>query len=364
MNKSKDEIQQEALSACKGLLRCGLGISMGVGKTRIGLLHMEQNPQNKKILVVAPKLSIFETWKEEASKFGLDNLLDNITFSTYLSLSKQQLDYDWVYLDECHNLLKDSHEEWLDKYQGGILGLTGTPPRFKTSEKGKMISKFCPIVYNYDVETAVNDNILNDYEIIIHYLPLSKEKSMRIEHKDKAWYTSEVESYNYWSNRIIAATNPKSEQIARIGRMRAMMGFPSKEIAASKIFRSITDKCILFANSQEQADRLCSHSYHANNDNSEQNLKDFKEGKINKLSAVLQLNEGANIPNLKVGIIMHSYSNERKSSQRIGRLLRLNPDDKSTIHILCYENTIDEKWVDDALLECDPSKIKRVRFSN
>jgi superfamily II DNA or RNA helicase len=72
---------------------------------------------------------------------------------------------------------------------------------------------------------------------------------------------------------------------------------------------------------------------------------------------VLQLNEGINIPNLKEGIILHSYSNERKSNQRIGRLLRLNPDDKSIIHILCYSNTIDETWVKEALSDLDQNKI-------
>ena len=83
----------------------------------------------------------------------------------------------------------------------------------------------------------------------------------------------------------------------------------------------------------------------------------FKEGKIDKLSTVLQLNEGVNIPNLKQGIIMHAYGNERKAAQRIGRLLRLNPDDKAIVHILCYMDTIDEKWVKEALENFDQSKI-------
>jgi superfamily II DNA or RNA helicase len=71
----------------------------------------------------------------------------------------------------------------------------------------------------------------------------------------------------------------------------------------------------------------------------------------------LQLNEGVNIPGLKQGIIMHAYGNERKASQRIGRLLRLNPDDKAIVHILCYVNTVDEKWVKDALEDFNQSKI-------
>ena len=72
----------------------------------------------------------------------------------------------------------------------------------------------------------------------------------------------------------------------------------------------------------------------------------------------MQLNEGVNIPELRSGIIMHSYGNERKTAQRIGRLLRLNPDETAIIHILCYKNTIDEKWIDESLKDLDQTKIK------
>jgi superfamily II DNA or RNA helicase len=139
--------------------------------------------------------------------------------------------------------------------------------------------------------------------------------------------------------------------------MKAMMEYPSKEKYAKLLFHSINSKCILFANTQDQADKLCSSSYHSNNPKSEENLQMFKTGQINKLSTVLQLNEGVNIPHLKQGIIMHAYGNERKASQRIGRLLRLNPDDKAIVHILCYVDTVDEKWVTEALEGFDQSKI-------
>jgi superfamily II DNA or RNA helicase len=120
---------------------------------------------------------------------------------------------------------------------------------------------------------------------------------------------------------------------------------------------SISTKCIIFANTQIQADMLCPHSYHSNNPESEVNLQQFKDGNIDKLSTVMQLNEGVNIPNLKQGIIMHAYGNERKAAQRIGRLLRLNPDDKAIVHILCYMDTVDEKWVKEALEGFDQTKI-------
>ena len=54
---------------------------------------------------------------------------------------------------------------------------------------------------------------------------------------------------------------------------------------------------------------------------------------------------------------MHAYGNNRKSAQRIGRLLRLNPDDTSLCHILCYKDTKDSEWVKKALKDFDQSKI-------
>jgi superfamily II DNA or RNA helicase len=359
--KKRDDIQKEAENAIGNLNRCGVGASMGSGKTLIGLKHMSKNySEYARFLVVAPKMSILKEWIQQAEQHKLAYLIPHIDTTTYLSLHKQDIDYDVVYLDECHSLLY-SHDEWLNGYKGKILGLTGTPPKYKASEKGEMVDKYCPIVYKYKTDTAINDKILNDYQIVIHMLNLNKLKTMEMKTKQgKTWYASEYDTYNYWTNRLDAASTKKEQQIMRVMRMKALMGFPSKENLAKKLFESTSDKVILFANTQEQADNLCTHSYHSNNSYSEENLIKFKNGEITKLSCVLQLNEGVNIPNLKEGIIMHAYGNERKTAQRLGRLLRLNPNNTSTINILCYANTVDENWVAQALEDFDQSKINYV----
>ena len=357
--KNREDVQSEAVSALLNSKRAGVAVSMGVGKTLIGLKHLKElyNPGDGTFnaLVVAPKKSIFQSWKDEMQKHGLDHLKDCITFSTYLSLSKQDTSYRVVYLDECHNLLP-SHEPWLDMYKGIIVGLTGTPPKYDRSIKGKLVNKFCPIKYNYVVDNAVGDGILNDYRIIVHMIPLGTVRNIQASTK-KNWMTSEVESYTFWSSKIDQAIDPRDSMMFRIHRMKAMMTYTSKEVYAKQLFESITDKCILFANTQKQAEMLCYHSYHSDNPDSDVNLLKFKVGIINKMSAVLQLNEGVNIPDLRSGIIMHAYGNERKSAQRIGRLLRLNPTETATVHILCYKGTVDENWVRSALSEFDQSKI-------
>jgi superfamily II DNA or RNA helicase len=221
-----------------------------------------------------------------------------------------------------------------------------------------MVNKYCPIKYRYITDEAVNDGILNDYEIVVHKLKLDERRNFMQKTKKGQFPTSELASYNYWTERLLNADSGKEVQIMRVLRMKALMSFPSKERYAKRLFSSITDKVILFANTQDQADKLCTHTYHSGNKNSEVNLNKFKSGEIDKLTCVLQLNEGVNIPDLKQGIIMHAYGNERKSAQRLGRLLRLSPDQKSTIHILCYENTVDETWVIQALDQYDQSKVK------
>ena len=353
---TKNKVQLDALDATNGKQRCSVVLGTGVGKTLVGLHHIERNTTPlMRVLVVAPKRSIFQSWKDDAVKFNKENLLDRITFTTYLSLNKHTPnDYQAVYLDEVHSLL-DSHRGFLQLYKGIILGLTGTPPKRGYSEKGKLLNEFCPVVYTFKADDAVENGILNDYQIIVHKISLSKDKVYNVKMNGKYFMTSEEQNYVYWSRRIDVGSG--NMHMLRVMRMKAMMEYPSKEKYTQLLMEHIKAKCIVFANTQAQADRLCQYSYHSGNKDSEENLQMFKNGEITKLSTVLQLNEGVNIPNLKQGIIMHAYGNERKSSQRIGRLLRLNPDDKAIVHILCYVNTIDEKWVKEALEGFDQSKI-------
>ena len=362
MKSKKDSVQEQALKEIEKYKRCGVGISMGVGKTRIAIKHLMKNYNPFiKALVVIPKLSVKDSWEDELKKMDLENLKEHIVFSTYLSINKHNpADYDILYLDECHSLL-ENHEVFLSKYKGKILGLTGTPPVSKQTEKYRMVYKYCPIVFKFSVDQATDQKILNDYKIYVHKIALSKLPAFQKKNKNGGvWYTSEKNDYDYLTKQLAQANTLKQRQFFSIIRMRAMMDYNTKEIYLKSILDQVNSKCIVFANTQEQADRICPYSYHSNNQNSDDNLQLFKDGRIQKLSCVMQLNEGVTIPNLQIGIIMHAYGNERKSAQRIGRLLRLNPTQVATCHILCYKDTIDEKWVEKALEGLDKDKIINV----
>ncbi|WP_158010759.1 hypothetical protein [Hymenobacter lapidarius] len=41
-------------------------------------------------------------------------------------------------------------------------------------------------------------------------------------------------------------------------------------------------------------------------------------------------------------------------------MLRLNPDQTATVHLLMYQDTVDEHWFDQALAAFNPTKISHV----
>lgn len=371
----RDDIQLEAFNQASRFRRRTLAISMRVGKTLIGikLIHKKiKENVDSKILIVAPKLSIFDSWKEDIDKFNYDFLHKNIEYATYASLNKLELSkYDLIILDEVHSLTPNQSNSTLfntntrlDKYTGEILGLTGTPPKSKSSIKYRLLSKFCPIVYRYDTEEAITNKILNDYRIIVHLIPLSDKKDVHIKRGKWDFWTSERKSYESLTKKIEQLQDStKGKQWANLSRMKALQTFKSKEVYAKKLFDQIEEKCLLFTNTKEQAKSMCSHYYFSGNDSNKVNLEMFKFDLIDKLACVLQLSEGQTIPGLKSSIIMHSYGNENKFSQRFARCLSLSQEEISTIHVLCYENTVDEIWVKNSMDKLDQSKIQYKKFN-
>ena len=370
----KQALQDHVLRIIEGRRLAGVAVAMGVGKTLIGLRDMARllpadhlpGAATTPFLVVAPTQAILDSWPLEARKFGLAYLLDAITFTTYRSLSKtlSQGHYHKLYLDECH-ALKDSHEPGLKAHVAcgqTILGLTGTPPARSDSEKGRLVATYCPMLVDYTTDEAVLAGLLNDYRLVVHRLPLSPVRNYVLPTKAGSQFTtSERESYQYWSTRLAnAAQDALPIETLRLLRMQALMHYPSKGHYMAHLASQFTEKVLLFTCNQQQAEQQAEHTYHSKNKNSQVNLARFNSGEIQRLACVAQLSEGINIPNLRTGIIWHAFGNERKAAQRIGRLLRLNPEEMATVHLLMYQGTVDEHWVDQALAAFDPAKISYV----
>ena len=224
------------------------------------------------------------------------------------------------------------------------------------------MATYCPILVDYTTDEAVLAGLLNDYRLVVHRLPLSPVRDYVLTFKSgKQFTTSERENYQYWSTRLAnAAQDALPVETLRLLRMQALMQYPSKGRYMAHLASQFTEKVLLFTCTQQQAEQQAEHTYHAKNKDSQANLAKFNTGEIQRLACVAQLSEGINIANLRVGIIWHAFGNERKAAQRIGRLLRLNPEETATVHLLLYQGTVDEDWVAQALAAFDPAKISYV----
>jgi superfamily II DNA or RNA helicase len=368
---SKAEIQAQAMKAILPHERAGVHMSMGTGKTRLGLSYIKEI--GKKALVVVPRTAIKTSWIDEMRLKAFQDL--DVTFTTYRSLLKHNpSDYGCLVLDEAHNL-KETGLPFMSAFTGNILGMTGTPPKFRNGEQYRMMETYYPIRYIYDLNKALEDSLLNEVNIYLWGIELSTEKNITTL---SGKMTTEVNMYNFLTKRINdleaeieqfkmlgnmqhAAVAYKDLKGLRITRLSKMKKFLSKDILLKKVINYIpqNEKVLVFATSQEQCSRMFRY-YHTSKNTATENkriLDQFKNGEIRILSAIEQISEGINIPDLKNIVICHSYASEQKPLQKIGRALRLNPDQTASVHILYYKGTVDEEWVKSGLQSIDESRI-------
>jgi superfamily II DNA or RNA helicase len=376
--KTKDELHAEALEQISSQRACSVDLSMGSGKTRLALKRVAMLPDDGKVFVAIPTRGLEQSWRKEAQDNGYGYLLDDMTFDLYRNLGKHDSSkYALVIFDEIHKI-RDQHVSFLEGCKK-ILGLTGTRPG-NNSEPGRLCSHYAPFVFEYPLDDAIADGMVNDYEITVHLIPLSDEKTIKreVERTRQVFHVSEKSDYQYrtgiiagmelekedlWRDRP-AGFARRSEQInkvlmlKRIGRLTAIKGYGSKVAFVRKLLETVKDRTVIFANTQAQADQLCPHSHHSSNKHSDDNTALFNTGGIGMLSCVEQLGIGVNLVDARNGIIMHTYSDKSdKGRQRFGRLLRLNPADKCHLHVICYKNTVDQEWVLSTLSDLDQSKI-------
>jgi superfamily II DNA or RNA helicase len=70
-------------------------------------------------------------------------------------------------------------------------------------------------------------------------------------------------------------------------------------------------------------------------------LELFKDGKLRALVSAQVLNEGLDVPDAEVGIIVAGTKGEREHVQRVGRMLRPRPGKRALVYELVVRSTIE-----------------------
>lgn len=342
----RNNIQQEALETALEFNRCGLNISVRLGKTKIGL-NIASN--FKKVLVSYPSISILSSWKNDAEKFKID--INHIDFTTHLSLNKYELNkYSCIILDEVDQVSEAQWEFIASQKPKVIKALSGTFPT--SGIKKKFIEEYCPIKYTIKLDDTIGKTS-KDYEIIVHLLQPSIKQDIPLK-SGKFW--SEKSKIQFWENKY-----NKSRNFMDMLKLIQSIQNSSTKLNYLKKLSDKIDRCLIFLETTKQCDDLPYYSYHSKIKVAEDNLKAFQEGKINKLNCVKQLSAGISFPMLNECIILHAYASNNKTHQRLARCLQYTNEEKAKIHILCLDNTRDVSWVQSGLAEFDKNKIHFIK---
>lgn len=342
INAYRENIQDEAIKVALSNKYGSLSLPMRAGKTRIGL---EIANQFNKVLVSYPNKSIYNSWKDDSEKFGID--ISNIPFTTHKSLSKHDLkSYDCVIIDEIHDI---SINQWLyieENLPVRMYGLSGTLP--DRGEKLDYLNLYCPVIYRKTLDETTG-KLNKDYKITVHLLEPDKRQNIQLK-SGKFW--SEAQKIGFFERKYTMSRNFND----MLFLIRAIQDSKTKLDYMKKLSNKI-DRGLFFVETAKQCEELGFPSYHSKEPNSENNLVAFKNGEINKLATINQLKAGITIHDLNDVVILHCYSSNNKAAQKLARALNYVEDQVANIHILCLKGTRDETWCNSGLKDFDDSKI-------
>jgi len=356
----QDKIQNEVevqfyKNNCRGLAL----LATGSGKSKIFINIL--NKERKRWLLVVPTQKLRDrNWKEEFDKWNsLEVYNKYLTICCYKSLCKENLSsYDGVCLDEVHHITENNVKHLTLNKTIKILALTATLPRDLNKQNILFNKLKCKILFNLPLKEAIRLKIVAPLNIYIHNLNLSTEKNILVSYKDKVtgenktFYQSEQDKYNYINSRLskMLSEGKIPGKFDYLNRARFLFESETKVKYARKLLERFHEKKVLvFSQSIPQIENILKEVFHSKTNDKYYNL--FVKNKIYHLGVVESLNEGENIDNLDIGLIVQFNSNELALMQRIGRIIRKRKDHIADIHILVFKNTIDEVWANDILAE-------------
>lgn len=390
-NKIREKIQHEARQAWEKAGRRGaIIIATGVGKSKIAIDILKDiiatEPFHKVVLSVPTEKLRDEGWKNEFNKWGASLQYNYVYRTCYASLGELNIDRNicLTVLDEGHNITEANSKFFENHNVRDILFLSATRPTDPI--KLEILRKLgIHPVYELALDEAVKLGIVAPYDITIVEFELDNEdKYVKLSKKSKVLMT-EKEAYNYYTKMTIFSQN----SFSRINRMRFIYDCKSKGTVAIRLlqYKILKDlRRIIFCGSKSQAiilspyryfskptikpkdamkdDAVKKFQYLLENYQGDSSLNRYISGEINEIACVTALNEGHNLGQTDIALVVQLNSKQLHFIQRIGRILRYTTGHVGKIIILMLKNTVDEEWCEKAIKGLDRSKIRRVSLED
>lgn len=375
--------QEECLSIWRNSGYRGIAeVTTGAGKTlmavRGSLMLDEEKNSNLSVYIVVPKVALKKQWKEVLSKNQVKDIeiWSNVkrkkgkytimTINTAREMLPLLAEKDFIakrhillILDEVHHYGSPANSHVFDfihskHYKEDLyhsLGLSATT-KVRTI-KSILIPRVGDVFFRYTLSSALSDGIVNDFvvfNVAVHFIEEEKLVYDIISRDILIAFGRIYEAYpilkkiNSSLFDVIDFLRKKGEEemawnLETLIRERRdlIIRADTRIKAVLGIIQYTEGKTIVFTERIDQVDALSvklkdlgikTVRYYGDMDSrtKDESLSSFKEGKCRILLCCKALDEGLDVPDADVAIIMSTTATELQRIQRIGRVIRKSND--------------------------------------
>ena len=365
--------QKEALQAWKQSQRNGVVVlPTAAGKTYLAQLAMEATPRST--LVLVPTLDLMHQWYAHLLAAFPDvevGLLGGgsrdrtpILVATYDSaaINAENLGnrYALLVFDECHHLPTDFYrviaEYAIAPYR---LGLTATPER--TDGRHKDLDYLIgSVVYRKSPE-ELSGQALAEHKIVEIKVKLSSQErqrydeSMRIRNNFLRECKISLGSLNGWQSFVKASARSQAGRRAMLAHRQAKeiaLGTDGKlRVLTDLISQHYPERILIFTNDNATVYRISQSflipaiTHQTPVKERHDILQRFRTGEYQTLVTSRVLNEGVDVPDARIAIILSGTGSAREYIQRLGRVLRKGTQENklAILYEVVTEGTSEER---------------------
>lgn len=361
--------QEDAKAAWMRSRRGVVVMPTGTGKTEVALSIMRETAAST--LVVSPVRDLMYQWHRrilralgyDAGIIG-DNLFDvrPVSVTTYdsacIHMNRLGAQFRFLVFDECHHLPGEIRRDAARMSAAPWrLGLTATPER-SDGRNADFPSLIGPVVYEL-LLSAVRGKTLADYDVVripVHLTEPEQDRYDSLSRTVRGYMLErrkEDPKFSWQDLCAEAGSDPDAREAQKAYYVRK-----SIEDRADEKMRVLEDlfrlhrgePVVVFAGSNAMARDVSMRFLvpcllnHCGKKERLEILEGIQDGAYPALVANQVLDEGVDLPTVKVAVVIGGMASTKQAKQRLGRLLRRSGERKATLYeVVCTDTGEEER---------------------
>ncbi len=392
--------QQEALDAWLEAGRRGVVEAVtGTGKTTVGIIAAaDAVARGRRVVVVVPGIDLLDQWYAKLTsdlrsvrvgRFGdryQDSLGDHeVVVSTVQSAYRSVMlpsGYNGLLIaDEVHHYGAEMFSQALQESFDERLGLTATyersdngvaqflTPYFSSVASGRS-GRQRVVVAGCDYERGFADGILARFRVCLLGVGFSGGEQEEYEELDSKAsrarsslireYGCPAEPFGEFMRYVTAlsegghgdgrATRCARRYLGAFTKRRALLADCTRKLESLRMLSPVfakTERALVFTETVASAERAArtiregsvpalAYTSRLDRDERKRILADFRRGRTKVLAAPRVLDEGVDVPEADLGVILAASHSRRQMIQRMGRVIRPNADGRPASFVILY----------------------------